>query len=109
MVIVLVLFNMFPPTIWIAPTSEIALAKAKNDAALYKALVDCKEYRDLASSDIAGVSEAIESYDSALASYNAKADAINGDIAEVNTVVTVTRTNSIASVVMSVINKIFNR
>ena len=86
-----------------------ALAKAKNDAALYKALVDCKGYRDLASSDIAGVSEAIESYDSALASYNAKADAINSDIAEVNTVVTVTRTNSIASAVMSVINKIFNR
>ncbi len=86
-----------------------ALAKAKTDAELYKALVDGKAYRDLASTDISGVSAAIASYDEALGNYNAKAELINGDIAEVNTVVTTTRTNSIASAIMSVINKIFNR
>ena len=86
-----------------------AISKAKNDAALFKALVNCKDYRDLASEDIEGVSAAIESYDKALSDYNAKADLINGDIAEINTVVTATRTNRIAAAIMSVINKLFNR
>lgn len=85
------------------------LAKAKNDAEIFKALVECEPYRDLASTDIAGVSDAIASYDKALSDYNAKADLINGDIAEVNTVVSVTRTNNIAAAIMSVINKICNR
>ena len=86
-----------------------AIGKADDDAELFEALVDCKAYRDLAAVDIAGVSDAISAYDTALAEYNAQADSINADIAEINGAVTVMRTNSIASAVMSVINKIFNR
>ncbi len=86
-----------------------AIADADDDAELFEALVDCKPYRDLVSLDIAGVSDAVSAYDAALSEYNAKADSINGDIAEINSAVTVMRTNGIASAIMSVINKIFNR
>ena len=82
---------------------------ARNDALLYKALVNCKAYRDKVSEDIEGVSAAIENYEEKLAEYKATADVINADIEEINTAVTVVRTNGVASAVMSIINKIFNR
>jgi len=86
-----------------------SLNSAKNDGALYRALVNCKKYADRASLDIDGVSAGIAQYETKLGEYIAKAELINSDIAEINGVVTAVRTNSIASAVMSVINKIFNR
>ena len=86
-----------------------AVTKARNDAALFKALAECMPYRELASVEVDGVLNAIEIYEQELEDYNTEAGIINGDIAEINGVVTVIRTNNIASAIMSVVNNILGR
>jgi hypothetical protein len=85
------------------------LATARTDAALYRALVNCKSYIDKVSVDIDGVEDALELYEEKLAEYNEKAELVNADIEEINDVVSAMRTNSVAEAIMSVIDRIFNR
>ena len=64
---------------------------------------------DKVSVDIDGVEDALELYEEKLAEYNEKAELVNGDIEEINDVVSAVRTNAVAEAIMSVIDRIFNR
>ena len=85
------------------------IKKAKNDEALYLALVNATKYLDGVSEGIDGVADAIEVYEEKLAAYNAKIAPMNSDLGQINDVVGAVRTGSISSAILAVINRIFNR
>lgn len=85
------------------------LKSAKNDKDIYLALVNCAAYVDDITENIDGVSDAFELYEKKLADYNAMIAPRNGEIEQVNDIVSAVRSGSIASAILAVINNIFNR
>ncbi len=85
------------------------LERAKTDADIYRALVNCAPYIDKVSEDIKGVTSGLNTYETKLAEYNAKYEPCNNEISEINTVVCSVRTNALAQAVLAVIGAIFNK
>ena len=84
-----------------------ALEGVDKEDKTFLALVDCMKYVDGVDETYEGVKAAKEVYTKALDEYNADADAVNGEIAEITKASCAVRTKSIVYTVLAIIGKIF--
>ena len=80
--------------------------KEKQDAT-YTALVNCMKYAALTDLGVEGVAKANETYEAALAAYNAELGIVSAEISETAKVTCAVRSDYIATTVLAIIGKIF--
>ncbi len=84
-----------------------ALTGVEREDAIYAILVECAGYVDLVDEGVRGVANAMERYETALASYNAELEIVNSDISESAKVICAVRTDYISSIVLAIVRKMF--
>ena len=84
-----------------------ALTGIEREDAIYAILVECAAYVDLVDEGVRGVANAMDRYETALASYNAELDIVNSDISESAKIICAVRTDYISTIVLAIVKKIF--
>ena len=85
------------------------LESARRPAQIYRALVNCAKYVDGANKGVAGVTEALEIYNTKLAAYNESIAATNSEVSASMDIVCSVRTNVVAATVLAIIKNIFSK
>ncbi|MBO7304768.1 MAG: hypothetical protein J6V09_06060 [Clostridia bacterium] len=92
---------------FIDTVEEFSMSNRTNQ--IYRVLVTCGKYVDMADEGVEGVSEALAIYNAKLTAYNAKADAVNSDINDATEIACSVRTGSISATVLAILKAIFSK